>query len=821
MKILLPLAVVLSIATAGAESLREIFDAPSADARTKVWWFHGETESTREGMDADLKAFKEQGVGGVVFYDQVHGKGTGAAPSMSAEWWDNLKYAALRAGQLGLSFEVAVSNGYVAGGPWITPDLAMKKTIVADTLIYLDAPASVRLPSPSASPHYRDIITVAFADSDTLQPLMITEGPVKLGDSDTILFFETVAPVTVRGVGFDITPRGKGSTGSMNIPGAPAERYFGAKYKEYPPVGRVEFLGPDGVWQSAAELLPVENNIGHKSGHRTQSFPEVRARRFRVVLRDCPPDGYSDYKSVVVSNITLYRRDITDNIEVASGLRTEVVYPHPCGESAGAVERSSIRELYPDSAGVVILPAGTTRVVRLGYIPTGARTKHGRKNLIGYEADVMSAKAANAQYDNYFHTILDSLRACGGQVAGVAMDSHEAGIQNWTEGYEERLAARGVSLPDLAVALGGYIVESRAYTDALLLTMREETAATIASQFYGTLAARAAADGVEFTAQGMLNIDTDNIAGRGRASKPQGEFWCYQTEGNYDCLDAASAAHLYGRPIASAEAFTDTPYDVSWDSLLRIANLAYCRGINEFVVCASSHQPWADTIFEGASREHPYVFHRNHPRWNESAPFWAYQARCAAMLRQGRPVVDLCVYIGSDPPLKTFAYRLPQIPEGYSFDVCTADALLSRFRSDNGRAAVDGGMSYSAIVVEPRTVLTAEVRDALHRLSMDGVPVIIGSDIAAALAEAGVRPSLSVSHNCIGRPELEFARRITPEADIMFVYNHSPQLVAETIDLAGNGAEIWNPLTGQRCHLAPDNTITLEPFQAVFLVIPH
>ncbi|MCH5327156.1 MAG: hypothetical protein J1E29_08155, partial [Duncaniella sp.] len=68
---------------------------------------------------------------------------------------------------------------------------------------------------------------------------------------------------------------------------------------------------------------------------------------------------------------------------------------------------------------------------------------------------------------------------------------------------------------------------------------------------------------------------------------------------------------------------------------------------------------------------------------------------------------------------------------------------------------------------------------------------------------------------------LQFARRITPEADIMFVYNHSPQLVAETIDLPGNGAEIWNPLTGQRRHLAPDNTITLEPFQAVFLVIPH
>ena len=45
---------------------------------------------------------------------------------------------------------------------------------------------------------------------------------------------------------------------------------------------------------------------------------------------------------------------------------------------------------------------------------------------------------------------------------------------------------------------------------------------------------------------------------------------------------------------ASGEAFTDTPYDETWDRLLRIANIAYCRGINEFAVCASSYQPWDD-----------------------------------------------------------------------------------------------------------------------------------------------------------------------------------------------------------------------------------
>ncbi len=51
------------------------FEHPQDSTRTKVWWFHGETETTREGITADLEAYKRAGVGGVVYYDQVHGKG--------------------------------------------------------------------------------------------------------------------------------------------------------------------------------------------------------------------------------------------------------------------------------------------------------------------------------------------------------------------------------------------------------------------------------------------------------------------------------------------------------------------------------------------------------------------------------------------------------------------------------------------------------------------------------------------------------------------------------------------------------------------------
>lgn len=112
------------------------FSTPQDTARTKVWWFHGQTETTREGITADLEAFKRQGVGGVVFYNQVHGKQTGRALRVfSPEWWQMFVFAAKEAKRLGLTFETHISDGYVAGGPWITPDLGMQMLVVGDTVI--------------------------------------------------------------------------------------------------------------------------------------------------------------------------------------------------------------------------------------------------------------------------------------------------------------------------------------------------------------------------------------------------------------------------------------------------------------------------------------------------------------------------------------------------------------------------------------------------------------------------------------------------------------------------------------------------------------
>lgn len=823
------------------DDLWKKFIEPSAQTHTKVWWFHGETETTEEGIDADLEAFHEAGIGGVVYYDQVHGNADGAFDAMSPEWWHMLKHAARKAQDLGLSFEIAASNGYVAGGPWITPDLGMQKIAVIDTVLTVESSQSLHINLSHPDPFFQPVATLIFPDSSCFRNLTLEPSSCTLFDNEeAILTFDAGEFIDICAINYKVNPRGKGSTGSMNIPGAPQDHYFGALYTELPPIGTLEYSNDGQTWMEAVKMPAIESVIGHKSPERTVSFPTVRGRWFRVRVHDWIDDE-GKFNKLQIENVQISTRDLIDNWQVKSGLRTEVTYPHPEGGNQGAICKSCIHNVtqLTDEDGKlhINLEPGCWHILRFGHIPTYGRTKHGRRNLLGLEADVMSAKAATIHYENYFKTIYDTLSADGCKVEGLCMDSHEAGIQNWTSGFEKRFLERnGYDLIPWLPVLAGYIVTDRSESERILHDFRHTIAETIASEFYGTFAKLCREDNVTFTSQGMINIINDNIFSRSKADKPQGEFWSYQTDGNYDCLDAVSAAHLYGQPIASAEAFTDTPYSTTWDELLRIANLAYCRGINEFAVCASSFQPWNDHKYDDSDSAHPYIFHRHNPAWSSIGPFWEYQSRCASLLREGKPIVDLCIFIGEDLPAKTFAYKLPIVPEGFNFDICTYDALINRFSAYEGKLAVEGGMSYRALVIQDRSHISPQVIKKIEDLAAAGVPVIrcdLGEEIGERLEAFGINPDVAIHYNRENSTQIAnktedrlcFFHRQTPNSDIYFLYNHclEPFEGLITFRSSYNKTEMWNPLTGSRRSIPMDINKTLQiplkPYESTFVVV--
>ncbi len=137
----------------------------------KTWWFFGYERTTDAGIRADAEALKEAGFTGVVYYDQNHAKTqNGADVGFSPQWWHHLKYAARTAEEFGLTFELNISNGYVAGGRWIDPAHAMQRVASADTIITAAGRVaqSVALPVITGRGGYvRDMAVLAFPVGDT------------------------------------------------------------------------------------------------------------------------------------------------------------------------------------------------------------------------------------------------------------------------------------------------------------------------------------------------------------------------------------------------------------------------------------------------------------------------------------------------------------------------------------------------------------------------------------------------------------------------------------------------------------------------------
>lgn len=571
------------------------FAHPQDSTRTKVWWFHGETETTKEGITADLEGFKRAGVGGVVYYDQAHGEGENACPAMSREWWDMLRFAASEAKRLGLSFEANIANGYVAGGPWITPELNMQRLTATEVVAKGNSKFDEVLPVPNSKVGFWDVAVLAFpvqggfyetnlerkpdlscnlpgfpvASLFNMQGKLTTIPAQEPGHS-VFINLDFKEPFVARSITYRVGRRGKSRGGAMNVPGKPTESFTAQGFIEQPELGQLE-VSDDGLhYRKVCDLKPVYQAASGNWDQKTISFPVVEGRYFRLNLHDwCHPNDKRP--QMFLGNILLSSQAKVDQWEEKAGLYSEYIEPDKTPEYFGkeVIDPEQIIDLTSqmDKNGRLQwnMPAGEWKILRFAHVPTGGRTKHSRANMKGLECDKLSAVAAKAQFDNYFKLILDTLNAAGCPLKGLTMDSQEAGSQNWTAGYEkEFLQRRGYDIHRYLPALMGYIVGSPEETDGFFYDMRRTIADLVSDKYYGTLDSLCRQAGVDFTAQASgngLNLVADNFQAKGRVQKPQGEFWGHHVHGSYDIKEAASAAHIYGKRIASAEAFTDVRYD--------------------------------------------------------------------------------------------------------------------------------------------------------------------------------------------------------------------------------------------------------------------
>jgi hypothetical protein len=206
------------------------------------------------------------------------------------------------------------------------------------------------------------------------------------------------------------------------------------------------------------------------------------------------------------------------------------------------------------------------------------------------------------------------------------------------------------------------------------------------------------------------------------------EFWA--TGGNENeamARQMASVAHVMGDKIIGAEAFTSGDNE-QWKfhpaTVKALGDYEFSQGINRFVIHRYAHQPYLDR-FPGATMG-PWGLHyeRTQTWWEMSRAWHEYLSRCQYMLRQGLFVADLC-YLRPQLPDQTHFIPAPEVPAGYKYDECSAEALITRMSVMDGCLVLPDGMSYRLLVLpEKGTLMTPPLVQKIEQLVQAGATVL-------------------------------------------------------------------------------------------------
>lgn len=531
----------------------EQFTEPTGEARPRVWWHWMNGNISEEGIVADLEWMSRVGIGGVQNFDAAM-----ATPVvvdqrlsyMSPQWQQAFRTAVTKADELGLEVAVASSPGWsLTGGPWVTPEDAMKKLVWTETYIEggqsiektLPQPASVVGPyqtikakykhghNPEAIPDsfYRDISVIAFPVDqipESILPASVQANEEPLAGD--VLFDE------------DLTTGITLPTGSSKNPGRVTLQYeqphtvqsavvfisnapsgfMGGKLKP-----SLQILDADNNWQTVAEV-----ELGDVPS--TVSFAPVSARAFRLLMtkeKSSPmmgggfsiapgvdPSGMMGLGALapakpLLADFKLFAQPKVDAFETKAAFRHSDNYL----TLEGAEENSTAETLKgsesetginPDSVidisnrvsadGVLQwdAPAGHWKIIRLGYSLTGKTNSPATDEATGLEVDKYDRQAVaryiNTYLDNYLEIVGPELMGARGLNA-LLMDSSESGPANWSPVLPEQFKKlRGYALAPWLPVLTGEVVGSREESDRFLHDYRQTLGQLNATEHYQTVA---------------------------------------------------------------------------------------------------------------------------------------------------------------------------------------------------------------------------------------------------------------------------------------------------------------------------------------------
>lgn len=660
------------------------------------------------------------------------------------------------------------------------------------------------------------------------------------------------------------------------------------------PEGKVGFMSD--AWQALfrhavkeAGRLGLEVNMNNDAGWNGSGGPWIRPEQSmqKVVFSETEVTGPRQLEARLPQPETVagYYRDIAVLAFPTSGpyrienIRGKAAFEigHAGGRgkeppAGSAIQRSRIVDLSSrmDPGGRLLwdVPEGRWTVVRFGHTSTGVQNAPAPASGRGLECDKLSPEGVEANFRGMMAPLIAGVGpAAGKTLVATHVDSWENGSQNWTARMRDEFRKRrGYDLLPFLPVLTGRVVDGLEISERFLWDLRRTVSELVVENYAGHLRELAHRHGLRFTIE-AYGSPCDHLAYAGQCDEPMGEFWVGGGAMN-TCKGMASAAHIYGKPIVGAEAFTATDKERWRDhpaSVKALGDIAFCEGINRFVIHRYAMQPWRDR--RPGMTMGPWGLHYERTQtWWELTPGWhQYLARCQFLLRQGRFVADIAYLEPEDSPQGFHDH--PR--QGYDWDQINAEVLLWRVEVKDGRLVLPDGSSYRLLVLPETRVMTPRLAERIKELVQAGATVVgprpLRSPSLTDFPECdaqvdriarelwgdcdgqrvlrhrsgkgqvvwGIAPENLLADSGVPPDVRTFARlrwihRRAGNTDIYFVSNPTPQWVSGAVAFRVHGKppEFWHPESG-RIEPAPmflesQGTtrvlVTLGPSESVFVV---
>ena len=804
-----------------AQVPKTVWTKPSEEAKPWVFWYWLHGAVSAEGITADIKAMKQAGIGGAYLMPI---KDTAkpfiyqpAARQLSPLWWKMVKHAISEAKRYGVKLAFHVSDGFaLAGGPWITPEKSMQKVVWTKTAVTGGGTFNDTLPQPETlENYYRDIAVFAFPSltgtgisTQTIKPTITTSNGVNAqflvepgntksftSDDSCWIQYSFDQPFTLRSLAVKswLYSRGTYTTNQLII----ETSSDGKNFSFY-----TRLKAPRHGWQDW-------------DSDYTHSIPEVTSRYFRFVYtkRGMEPGAEDLDAAKWKPSLNIKGLELSSEPQLHQ-------YEGKNGEVWRMSERTTDAQIPPnlfvqqknliditkhlDKSGRLNwqVPDGNWTIIRIGHTSTGHRNETGGAAK-GLESDKFSPEAVTLQFNNWFGEIMKQGGATAKEVVKIFhVDSWECGSQNWSTNFREEFQKRrGYDLYSYLPIMAGVPVESNKISEGFLYDVRKTIAELLNDKFYGTLQTLAKNKGVLFSAESVApTMLSDGMLHYSKVDLPMGEFWLRSPTHDKpnDMLDAIHGAHIYGKNIVQAEAFTQirAAFDEHPGNIKALADRNFALGANRLSFHVFMHNPWMNRKPGITLDAIGLLFQRDQTWWPKVSAWTDYIRRCQALLQLGRPMTDVAVFTGEEFPRRSLLPErlVPMLPGVFGKKAVEWERARLQNEGQKTRKP-ENGVTYVANTTDAQSWL-----DPLRGYAYDSFNPDALLNLASVKGN-NISLSTGAAYKLLVVPD---AHKLLPDSGSL-----STDALAKILALAREGATVLLQSTAQKTLGAKDSEVAL------------